>query len=367
MSLRVLYMAVLLSSLLSIVKTACPKAPSKGRVLRPSNCNSSIPDCEIREHLESTITTRVVPSLYTVVFFLGLPANGIALWVLIFKAKKMPSTVLLINLAIADLLFMLALPFKITYHFMENNWIFGEPLCRIVTAMFYGNMYCSVLFLMAISIDRYIGLVHPFCAKTLHNLKHSTCGSVTIWLVAIASVSAFILVPQTKRYDDPNIVTCHEIWVICSGYDWYTQYFFGLFIGGFVVPSVVILFCYVLILVTMARKRGSYRRVIGLISLVLVMFIVCFTPSNILLVLHYLETNWKSHNQLYLWYVLALALTSLSSCIDPFIYCFVSKDFWTLVKDTLCINWKGYSVSSESTKRSKLTSSSDKEMLGSGA
>ncbi|XP_069810099.1 proteinase-activated receptor 3-like [Dendropsophus ebraccatus] len=366
MSLRVLYTIGVLFSLLNILKAACPKS-GKGRLYRPRNCNSSLLDCDIYEHLESTISTRVVPSLYTVVFLLGLPANGIALWMLIFKVKKMPSTVLLINMAAADLFFMLALPFKITYHFMENNWIFGEAACRIVTAMLYGNMYCSVLFLMAISIDRYIGLVHPFCAKSLHNSKHSTCGSIAIWLVAIATVSGFTLVPQTKEFDVPNKTTCHEVWAICAGYEWYTQYFLGLFIGGFVIPSVVILFCYVLILVTLAKKKESYRRVIGLISLVLVTFIVCFTPSNVLLVLHYLETEWEKHNQLYLWYTLGLSLTSLNSCIDPFIYCYASKDFWALVKDTLCIRGKGYSMSSEGTKRSKLTLSSDKEMVKTGA
>ncbi|XP_044129971.1 proteinase-activated receptor 3-like [Bufo gargarizans] len=368
MSLRVLYNIVLLMSLLGILKASCPRAPpKKGRVILNSNCTASKLDIEILKHLEDTITTRVVPAVFTVVFFLGLPANSIALWVLIFKTKKMPSTMLLINLAAADLLFLLALPFKITYHFMENNWIFGETLCRIVTAVFYGNMYGSVLFLMAISIDRYIGLVHPFSAKGLRDWRYCTYASIGLWLVAIAAVSAFTFVPQTKHFNYPDRTTCHDIWANCTGYNWYTLYFLGLVIIGFFIPSVVILFCYVLILVTLAKKKESYRRVIGLISLVLIIFILCFTPSNILLVLHYLETEWDCHNQLYFWYVVALSLTSLNSCIDPFIYCYASSDFWTTVKDTLCISREGNSVSSEGTKRSKLTLSSDKEMLRSGA
>ncbi|KAG9491031.1 hypothetical protein GDO78_006406, partial [Eleutherodactylus coqui] len=334
----------------------------KGRVRLPSNCNSSTLDTEIVNQLDSIITTRVVPALFTVVFFLGLPANSIALWVLISKAKKMPSTILLINLAAGDLFFLSALPFKITYHFMGNNWIFGETLCRIVTAIFYGNMYCSVFFLMAISVDRYIGIVHPFCAKALRDWRRSTCASIVIWLVAIAAASVFTFVQQTKSFDAPSRITCHEIWASCSGYEWYTRYFLGLFIVGFAIPSVVIIFCYVLILVTLAKKNESYGRVIGFIALVLVMFILCFTPSNILLVLHYLETDWECHNQLYFWYTLALTLTSFNSCIDPFIYCYASNDFWTAVKETLWISRLGYTVSSEGTKKTKLTSSSDKEM-----
>ncbi|XP_077122387.1 proteinase-activated receptor 4-like [Ranitomeya variabilis] len=367
MSARLQYIALIFLYFLSIVHASCPKVPARTRSFINRNCTSSILDNEIQEHLDSIITTRVVPTIYTVVFFFGLPANGIALWVLTFRAKKMPSTMLLINLAVADLLFMMALPFKISYYFMENNWIFGESLCRIVTAIFYGNMYCSVLFLMAISIDRYIGLVHPFRAKSLRDWRCSTCASIGLWVVAIAAASVFAIVPQTKCFDNPHRITCNDIWASCSGYEWYGLYFLGLFAVGFAIPSVVTLLCYLLVLVTLVKKKESYRRAIGLILLVLIMFIFCFTPSNILLVLHYLAKNWEFHNQLYLWYVLALSLTSLNSCIDPFIYYYVSNDFWILVKDTLCSNRKGNSMSSESTKKSKLTSSSEKEMLRSEA
>ncbi|XP_075716044.1 proteinase-activated receptor 3-like [Rhinoderma darwinii] len=368
MSSRVLCTLVVLLSLLSILKASCPRAPlKKGKIFQLSNCNLSRLDNEIHKQLSSTITTRVVPAFYSVIFFLGLPANGVALWVLILKAKKMPSTILLINLAVADLLLMLALPFKITYYFMENNWIFGETLCRIVTAVFYGNMYSSVFFLMAISIDRYIGIVHPFCAKSLRDRRRYTCASTGLWLLAIAAVSVFAFVPQTKSFQEPYRVTCHEIWASCTGYKWYTLYFLGLFFVGFVIPSVVILFCYVLIFMALAKKNESYRRVTGLILLVLLIFILCFAPSNILLVLHYLETEWECHNQLYFWYVVALSLTSVNSCIDPFIYCYASNDFWTLVKDTLCIRREENSISSGSTKKSKITLSSDIEILGSGA
>ncbi|XP_069619735.1 proteinase-activated receptor 4-like [Ranitomeya imitator] len=367
MSARLPYIALIFLYFLSIVHASCPKVPVRTRSFINRNCTSSILDNEIQEYLNSIITTRVVPTIYTVAFFFGLPANGIALWVLTFRAKKMPSTMLLINLAVADLLFMMALPFKITYYFMENNWIFGESLCRIVTAIFYGNMYCSVLFLMAISIDRYIGLVHPFRAKSLRDWRCSTCASIGLWLVAIAAASVFAIVPQTKCFDNPHRITCNDIWASCSGYEWFGLYFLGLFAVGFAIPSVVTLLCYLLVLVTLVKKKESYRRAIGLILLVLIMFIFCFTPSNILLVLHYLAKNWEYHNQLYLWYVLALSLTSLNSCIDPFIYYYVSNDFWTLVKDTLCGNRKGNSMSSESTKKSKLTSSSEREMLRSGA
>ncbi|CAI9574748.1 unnamed protein product [Staurois parvus] len=326
------------------------------RILRPKNCSSLVLDDDLQYYLKFPVTVLVVPSFYVVIFLLGLPANGIAFWVLLFRSKKMPSTFLLINLAAADLLFMLALPFKFVYHFLGNNWIFGETLCRIVTAVFYGNMYCSVFFLMTISIDRYFALVHPFLARSLRGWRSFASVSSGIWLVVMAGVSIFLIVPQSKTYNNPNLTTCHEVWVICDGYEWYTIYFLVLFIVGFAIPLIVILLCYVSILITLSKNKESHSQVIRLIILVVVVFIFCFTPSNILLIFHYVVTDRDCHNQLYIWYMVALCLTSFNSCIDPFIYYYMSEDFRTMVKNTFHWNSSENSESVECTKKTKLTS-----------
>ncbi|XP_018410373.1 PREDICTED: proteinase-activated receptor 3-like [Nanorana parkeri] len=328
----------------------------KGRVLLLDNCNSSVLDANIKYHLTSSVTVLVVPTFYAIVFLLGLPANGIAFWVLLFKSKKMPSTLLLINLAAADLFFLLALPFKIVYHFLGNNWIFGETMCQLVTAVFYGNMYCSVFFLMAISIDRYFALVHPFLARSLRGWRSFASVATGIWLVVIAGVSIFFLVPQIKTFTDPNMTTCHDVWAVCYGYEWYTTYFLVLFIVGYAIPLIIIFICYVSIWFTLSRNRGSHSQVMRLIILVVFMFIICFTPSNILLIFHYLETQWDCHNQLYIWYMVAFCLTSFNSCIDPFIYYYMSEDCRQMVKDTLGWSSSGDKESVDCTKRTKLTS-----------
>ncbi|KAM5173166.1 proteinase-activated receptor 3-like [Mantella aurantiaca] len=357
MSSRVLYTAVILFTLIGISNASCrPDAKKKGRVLHLSNCNASKLDDDIKNDLQSPLTVLVVPSFYAIIFLLGLPANGIAFWVLLFKSKKMPSTFLLLNLAAADLFFILALPFKIAYHFLGNNWIFGETMCRIVTAVFYGNMYCSVFFLMAISIDRYFALVHPFLARSLRSWKSFTSVSTVIWMIVIAGVSIFFIVPQSKTFNDPNITTCHEVWATCDGYNWYTKYFIVLFCVGFVIPFIVILLCYVSIWVTLSKNKESYSQVIRLMILVVVMFIICFTPNNILLIFHYLELDWDCRNQLYIYYMVALCLTSFNSCIDPFIYYYMSEDFRSMVKDTLHWSSSGNSESVECTKKTKLSS-----------
>ncbi|XP_053320879.1 proteinase-activated receptor 4-like [Spea bombifrons] len=360
MTQKILIVAVSILCASSVSAAACLKGNSKGRVFtqRRDNCNSSILEIEIQEHLKSWITTLLIPAFYAMVLSFGLPANGLALWVFVFKIKKMPSTLLLLNLAVADMLFMMVLPFKIIYHFSGNNWIFGETLCKIVTSVFYGNMYCSVFFLMAISIDRYLALVHPFSSKSLRGWKASITISVGIWLVVASGTSIFLIVPQTKKIHQPSITTCHEILATCVGYEWYKQYFLGLFIVGFAIPLLVILFCYLPVLVVLTRMKEAHRNVKLLIFLVLLTFIVFFTPSNILNLFHYTEKDWECETRLYMWYLVALAMTSVNSCIDPFLYYYTSQNFSKVVKQSL------FGENSTSLKSTKLAVSSDNKEGG---
>ncbi|XP_078061015.1 proteinase-activated receptor 4-like [Mustelus asterias] len=128
-----------------------------------------------KSQLTNSVATAIIPAIYSIILLVGIMANGMALFVLTTKVQRLPSTIFLINLATADLLLTLVLPFKISYHLLGNDWLFGEGLCRTVTAFFYGNMYCSILLLTFISIDRYFALVHPFLSKRFRDNRFAVC------------------------------------------------------------------------------------------------------------------------------------------------------------------------------------------------
>ncbi|KAG8010513.1 Proteinase-activated receptor 2 [Nibea albiflora] len=112
---------------------------------------------------------------------------------------------------------------------------------------------------------------------------------------------------------------------------------------GFIVPTTVCIISYVLMLKalrnsmsdpTIAKRR---QKAIVLIVTVLIMFLVCFTPSNIMLMVHYILLLGEAENNLYGFYITTLCLASLNSCFDPFVYYFISEDFRNHVKNTfLC-------------------------------
>lgn len=272
------------------------------------------------------MTTNVVlPVLYLLAFVVGLPSNLLALRVLLFQPKPLPSTILLINLTAADCLVLLALPFRIVYHFRGNHWELGEPACRAVMAVFYGNMYGSVLCLTLVAVDRYVAVVHPFGAKVLRGRRTSLAMTALVWLAVLAAMLPLLLSRQTYVVEELHITTCHDALPEEEQDSYLLPYFASLFVLGFLLPSLVVLFCHGAVLHTLLLQRQRYSHAVWVTLLVLLVFVLCLLPSNLLLLLTYSVEG--DGEELYLPYMLSLALSTYSSCLDPFIFYFVSADF----------------------------------------
>ncbi|XP_071757837.1 proteinase-activated receptor 2 [Centroberyx gerrardi] len=290
--------------------------------------------------LESRLTTVFLPVVYIIVFAVGLPTNAMAIWVFLFRTKKKhPASIYMANLALSDLLFVIWIPLKIAYHFSGNNWIYGEGLCKVMIAFFYGNMYCSIIFITCISVQRYWAIVHPLSQQRRDNCV-AVAVSVTVWVVVWLVTTPLYLYDQTVKVTNLNIITCHDV-TRPSQRTTAAAYFLTMGTLGFVVPTIVCVVSYVLMLKSLrssmadaniAKKR---RKAVVLIVTVLVMFLVCFTPSNIMLLVHYTLLLREVVNNGYGFYITTLCLASLNSCVDPFVYYFISEEFRDHVKNTL--------------------------------
>uniref|UniRef100_UPI00398EEE19 proteinase-activated receptor 3-like n=1 Tax=Pristiophorus japonicus TaxID=55135 RepID=UPI00398EEE19 len=289
-----------------------------------------------RMHLTGPVTTATIPALCTLVFAIGLPANGLGLWIMTRKIRKLPSTIFLINLATTDLLLILVLPFKISYHLLGNNWLFGEALCRTMTALFYGNMYCSILLLTFISIDRYFALVHPFSSRRFRDNAFAVCACCVIWVISVLLVLPFLFVEQLYMVQDLNITTCHDVLSLDKQTGYFFYYFVCLVAMGFLIPCCITIFCYGSVIQTLVLNEKRYARAAMVTVLILLVYVVCFTPSNIILLIHHSEFHLTKDSDLYIYYMVCLVLSSFSSCIDPFIYYYLSDEFRSKVKQVIC-------------------------------
>ncbi|XP_063035939.1 proteinase-activated receptor 3 isoform X1 [Melospiza melodia melodia] len=276
------------------------------------------------EYLTSSLSTQLIPAVYLSALLLGVPSNAIILWMLLFRIRSVCTAVLYTNLAVSDLLFCIVLPFKIAYHVNGNNWVFGETMCRAATAVFYGNMYCSILLLTCISVTRYLAIVHPFTYKSLPKRAYAIAACAAVWAAVFLYMLPLAIMQQSYYVKQLDIYTCHDVHSACETVSSFQFYYYGsLAVFGFLIPLATIVFCYVSIIRTLKTHEWFWYVKVSL--LILTIFAICFVPSNIILIIHHINYYYYNTDRLYSFYLIALCLSSLNSCLDPFLYFLMSK------------------------------------------
>ncbi|XP_015221167.1 proteinase-activated receptor 1 isoform X2 [Lepisosteus oculatus] len=285
---------------------------------------------EATRFLTGPLMTVFIPTVYTLVFIISCPLNAIAVIMFILKIRpKKPAVIYMLNLAVADLLFVLLLPFKISYHFNGNNWGYGPTMCRIVTSAFYCNMYCSILLMMCISVDRLLAVVYPMKSLTWRSQQNALVVSLAMWLLAIGGVMPILLSDQTAVLPQLGITTCHDVLEI-EKFTGYYLYFFPIFCSiFFFIPLIFIIVCYIRIIQCLrsanVANRSKKTRAIFMAITVFAVFVICFTPTNIILLIHYVQFATGYSDKSYMAYLLSMCIGSVSCCLDPMIYYFGSS------------------------------------------
>ncbi|XP_078419613.1 proteinase-activated receptor 1-like isoform X1 [Cetorhinus maximus] len=293
------------------------------------------------QYLTSRWMTAFIPSVYTIIFAVGLLLNCVAILMIHFRMKfKKPTIIYMMNLAAADLLFVLMLPLKIAYHFSGNNWGFGSFLCRLVTGGFYAYMYCSVLLMMCISIDRFLAVVYPIRSASWRTRGRAIVLCLVVWLAAIGGAAPLLLTEQTVYVTELNITTCHDVLPLSTLQNFSSYYFPTLCFLLFVIPLLVTSVCYICTISTLhsanITNKCKKTRAICLAVIVLSVFIVCFAPTNIILLIHYLHFYYAPSDSLYFAYMLCVCIGSVSCCLDPLIYYHASTMFQMHFQNLLC-------------------------------
>lgn len=106
---------------------------------------------------------------FGLIFIFGLVGNLLVV-IVVGANQQMRSTtnLLILNLAIADLLFTIfCVPFTACDYM--SWWPFGDAWCKIVQYMIVVTAYTSVYTLVFMSFDRYLAVVHPFTSISCKN------------------------------------------------------------------------------------------------------------------------------------------------------------------------------------------------------
>ncbi|XP_026781526.1 G-protein coupled receptor 55 [Pangasianodon hypophthalmus] len=266
--------------------------------------------------------------IYVPIFVFGIILNAIAVWVFCFFFKKWTeSTIYMINLAVMDLLLLLQLPFKM--HATNNLWLPNKKhFCSFLESLYFMAMYGSIYIIMCISMDRYLGICHPFRAKYLRSKKSVRIVCSVIWVfVIVATVPVY-----TFREEGQKEFHCFHGF---SDKGWHPVLIVCLEVFGFLLPALVLIFCSVQSIRTLRDPKFTStpdrQAGVRIIYSSLCAFLVPFTPCHFAIFLQYLvrsstiyECDAKTKISLFL--QLSLSLANITCCLDAIFYYFVAKE-----------------------------------------
>ncbi|XP_016408048.1 proteinase-activated receptor 1-like [Sinocyclocheilus rhinocerous] len=337
------------------------------RILEDQPCNSTdlnAVDCnkttqhtynisdESVDFLKGLLVTRIMPSFYIFIILISLPLNALALVAFTCRIReKKPAVIYMSHLACVDLLFTLLLPLKIHYQLNASDWVFGEAACRVISAAYYCYMYCSILLMMCMSVDRLLAVAFPVASLTWRSTRKATCVCVLVWLLAIAGTVPLLLVRQTVKTENVG-VTCHD--VLRKNYTtvmYYVYLFSILSCLYFFLPLVISFVSYITIiyalsvksdrLATSSSSSDKRRRAVIMAVAVLTEFVLCFAPTNGIMMYHcYLLANGghREGDSSYAAYLLAVCLGSASVFLDPLLYYYGSSQCRKYIRSVFWCN-----------------------------
>ncbi|KAE8580196.1 hypothetical protein XENTR_v10024349 [Xenopus tropicalis] len=269
--------------------------------------------------------------IYSLAFILGVPGNAMVIWFTGFKWEKTVSTLWFLNLAIADLIFVLFLPLHITYVATDFHWPFGKYFCKINSFIAVLNMFASVFFLTVIGLDRYLFLAHTRFVQRHRTLCKSMILSGIVW------ISAGIIAAPALYYRDTTEIR-KSVTICFNNFHDYdhsvikrTHTFLTLirFFIGYLFPLLTMICSYSLLAIRIKDKNAlGSSKFFWTVFTIVVAFFVCWTPYHIFSLL---ELNVHHSSEFREWIRIGMPISTsvafINSCLNPIIYVLISKAF----------------------------------------
>ncbi|KAM9354904.1 putative G-protein coupled receptor 132b [Pholidichthys leucotaenia] len=271
--------------------------------------------------------------LYSGVLAVGLPTNLLTAFLTVQQVwRKNVLGVYLFALTLCDLGYLCTLPLWVIYVSGSHTWPWSSAACKLTGYIFFNNMYVSIFLLCCISFDRYVAVVYSLEARGLRRQRLATLVVLAVFLVvAVGHVPVF-----TMREGATSNGSRH-----CFEPSWgsamVTGFNYARFVIGFLLPLLLLVVTNRCILANVQRSTGlrcgQKRRVQRLAVAVVALFLVCFGPYHLILliraiVFHFprLEGSCQFKSSTYTPYTVSLGLSTINSAANPLLYVLSSNN-----------------------------------------
>ncbi|XP_072547717.1 chemerin-like receptor 1 [Salminus brasiliensis] len=294
---------------------------------------------------ESHYLQNITIFLYIVICILGVIGNGLVIYVTGFRVKKTVDTVMFLNLAMADFLFTFFLIFSIVYLSRNYDWPFGDFMCKFSSFVTAINMFASIFLLTAISLDRCLS---TWVVEWVQNKRTLTKARVTcfiIWFASICCSLPYCIYRRTQLYGQSTV--CYHDFPESSKLSTFKFLTVFRFMVGFLVPFIIITGSYVAIGVRIRRLKHKTMKPLKTILAVILAFFFCWLPFHIYLFVDLWAQETRATRKdinldsfkviLDITGSFLATLAFLNSCLNPFLYVFMCKEYKTKLKQSLLL------------------------------
>ncbi|KAJ6640233.1 Protein trapped in endoderm-1 [Pseudolycoriella hygida] len=246
------------------------------------------------------------------------------------KLRRHPISAFVLSLCFSDLLFCsIVLPLSAS-RYICKAWIFGDALCKLFAVITYSTVAISLLSLIGILLNRF-SLFR--CYKYYTSLYSRWSVVVQLLIIWVSSIS-FMLPPLLGVWGELGLKESTFSCTILKKDGESIKPL--LFVCGFFLPCIFIIFCYLSIYCVVRRKDHKFdrdddfkkssesccgrgdARFTSMITIVFASFLICFLPLTI--------TNVIDEDERYPWItILTSVLAWASRVANPFIYAATNK------------------------------------------
>ncbi len=303
---------------------------------------------------------------YLFVGLLGMLGNFIVVCVMICspRLRRKSTNVLILNQSLIDL----CAAFFVIAHVMirtlpsSADRVSQDIFCRLWKSniTIWGLFVSSTYNLIAMTLDRYVALVHPIVHRNRCSQKIIYVNMALVWIFGLGWQSSYVI-PTSGLSEGGK----------CLHFKMYPSLQIQVFVGilavtlQFFIPLFIITFAYTRLALVLRRglrtsggndARGTSRtrehrmleaskNVFKILFTVSVSFVVCWSPNQILYLMHNFGVRVDFESILY---HLSVVLVFLNCCINPIIYCLRYEEFQReLVHQVRCWNRSSSEVLSD--------------------
>ncbi|KAM3918779.1 gonadotropin-releasing hormone II receptor-like [Leptodactylus fuscus] len=287
-----------------------------------------------------SMAAKVRVAITCVLFVSSACFNLATLWTITHKyRKKSHIRILIINLVVADLLItFVVMPLDAIWN-VTIQWYAGDVACRILMFLKLVAMYSSAFVTVVISLDRRAAILNPLGIGDAKK-KNKTMLSVAWTLSLLLATPQLFVFHTVSRTYPVFFIQCATLGSFQEHWQ-ETLYNMFTFCCLFLLPLLIMLFCYTQILIEISQKmkkacasstdvhlRRSYNNIPRArmrtfkMSLVIVLtFIVCWTPYYLLGIWYWFSPEMLTRRQVppSLSHILFL-FGLFNTCLDPIIY-----------------------------------------------